>query len=36
MEEFIKAHEGRRIKCLSGFDIQQQLEEMGSLDRLAG
>ena len=36
IEEFIKAHEGRKIKSLSGSDIQRYFELIGRQDRLAG
>lgn len=36
VEEFIKAHEGRKIKSLSGADIQRHFEVIGRQDRLAG
>ena len=35
IEEFIKAHEGRKIKSLSGSDIQRYFELIGRQDRLA-
>jgi hypothetical protein len=36
IEEFIKAHEGRKVKSLSGSDIQRYFELIGRQDRLAG
>ena len=36
IEESIKAHEGRKIKSLSGSDIRRYFELIGRQDRLAG
>ena len=36
IEEFIKAHEGRKIKSLSGSDIQRYFALIGRQNRLAG
>jgi integron integrase len=36
VEEFIKAHEGRKIKSLSGSDIQRYFALIGRQDRMAG
>jgi hypothetical protein len=36
VEELIKAHEGRKIKSLSGSDIQRYFDMIGRHNRLAG